>query len=171
MEIPNNPIGSTPKKPIQRQWPFWAAVAFIAIAAIIGSQTQKGSSNVSFNGTTTPYNTDRPAYTGIAYPTEKPTPVPTSAEDAAAAKYKAWVDAQFSFWDGHHTALVDLLKEHLNDPKSFEHVKTTYTDNGDSLTIFMTYRAKNAFGGLVLQNVTATADYATNTIKIISSND
>lgn len=95
-------------------------------------------------------------------------------EDAKIAKqnaYKTWVEGQFSAWDGSHRALVDLIKENLNDKKSFEHEKTTYIDKGDYLIIKMVYRAKNAFGGVILQNVTAKSDYKTNTLSIISVND
>lgn len=89
----------------------------------------------------------------------------------AKAKYDEWVKNQFSLWDGSHTALVKLVKENLNDPKSFEHVETTYADQGDHILVKMVYRAKNAFGGLILQNVTAKSDYKTNMINIISQND
>lgn len=93
-----------------------------------------------------------------------------AAADAKAA-YQAWVKDQFSAWDGTNSYLVDLVKRNLNDPKSFEHVETTYADKGDYLLVKMTYRAKNAFGGLILQNVTAKSDYKTDTISIISQND
>ncbi|HBV85743.1 MAG TPA: hypothetical protein DEF42_03590 [Desulfosporosinus sp.] len=89
----------------------------------------------------------------------------------AQADYKAWVDGQFSAWDGSNRHLVSLLKDNLNDPKSFDHVETVYWDKGDHLIIKMTYRAKNGFGGLVLQNVTGKSDYKTQTISIISQND
>ena len=95
----------------------------------------------------------------------------TAKRLADIADYKLWVDSQFSPWDGSHMDLVKLIKEHLNDPKSFEHVKTTYIDKGYGLEIHMTYRAKNAYGGLILQNVTAIADKAKNEIRTISSND
>jgi len=85
--------------------------------------------------------------------------------------YRAWVDAQFSLWDGSHKGLVDLVKQNLNDKKSFEHDKTTYIDKGTYLIVKMTYRAKNGFGALILQNVTAKADYKTNQIIITSQND
>lgn len=94
-----------------------------------------------------------------------------AATEKAAADYKAWIDNQFSAWDGSHTALVKLVKENLNDPKSFDHENTVYSDNGNYLTVKMTYRANNAFGALILQNITAKADYETNTISIISQND
>ena len=67
--------------------------------------------------------------------------------------------------------LVKLVKENLNDPKSFKHVETVYRDNGSYLTVKMTYRAKNAFEGLVFQNVTAESDYETQYISIVSQND
>ena len=93
------------------------------------------------------------------------------AQIAKKAAYQAWIDAQFSPWDGKHTYLVDLVKENLNDDKSFKHVETTYVDKGTYLIIKMTYRAANAFGGIILQNVTAKADYKTNQITITSQND
>jgi len=89
----------------------------------------------------------------------------------AQKKYQAWIKEQFSAWDGSHRPLVDLVKKSLNDPKSFDHEETTCRDMKDHLIIKMTYRAKNAFGGLILQNVTAKADYKTNTITITSQND
>lgn len=105
--------------------------------------------------------------------------------DAAAAKkaddaklaalvketYKLWVDNQFSAWNGENIYLVEMIKNNLNDAKSFEHVKTGYTDKGDYLIIKMTYRAKNGFGALILQNITAKADFNTNKITVISQND
>lgn len=97
-----------------------------------------------------------------------------AAKNAATAKkvkYQAWIDGQFSAWDGSHTYLVDLVKENLNDDTSFKQVKTTYVDKGTYLIVYMTYRAKNGFGALILQNVTAKADYKTNSIKIISQNN
>jgi len=90
---------------------------------------------------------------------------------AEKAKYKAWVDGQFSPWDGSHTGLVDLIKPNLNDDKSFKHVETTYVDKGTYLIVYMTYRPTNGFGAVILQNVTAKADYKTNTISVTSQND
>lgn len=94
-----------------------------------------------------------------------------AAAEKAAADYKEWINNQFSAWDGSHIYLVKLVKENLNDPSSFKHVKTVYWDKGNYLIVKMTYRAKNAFGALILQNVTAKSDYKTDTITIISQND
>ena len=93
------------------------------------------------------------------------------AEAKEAEDYQNWIDSQFSAWDGSNTYLVKLIKENLNDPKSFEHVETVYSDEGTYILVKMTYRANNAFGGLVLQNVTAKADYETQYISVVSQND
>ena len=90
---------------------------------------------------------------------------------SAQKQYQAWIKSQFSVWDGANTYLVDLVKKNLNDPKSFDHEETTYKDMGDHLVVKMTYRAKNAFGALILQNVTAKTDYKTNEIIITSQNN
>jgi flagellar biosynthesis GTPase FlhF len=86
----------------------------------------------------------------------------------ATAKQEAfnkWVDGQFSPWDGSCNALVSLVKEHMNDPSSFKHAKTTYkVDNLKGFTVYMDFRGTNAFGGVVLNSVTAYADYEKQTI-------
>ena len=93
------------------------------------------------------------------------------AEAKKAEDYQNWINSQFSAWDGSNTYLVKLIKENLNDPKSFEHVETVYSDEGTYILVKMTYRANNAFGGLVLQNVTAKVDYETQYISVVSQND
>lgn len=100
--------------------------------------------------------------------TLKVTPKPTiSPEEQAKLDYQKWIEKQFSAWDGSHMGLVKLVKENMNDPKSFEHVETKFSDNGSGLTILMKFRGNNAFGGKVLNTVKGAADYKTNTIKII----
>lgn len=94
-----------------------------------------------------------------------------AAEAKEAEDYQNWINSQFSVWDGSNRYLVDLIKENLNDPKSFEHVETVYSDEGTYILVKMTYRANNAFGGLILQNVTAKVDYETQYISVISQND
>ena len=95
----------------------------------------------------------------------------SDAKIAANTAYQSWITNQFSVWDGSNTVLVNLVKQNLNDDTSFKHVSTTYVNHGSYLIVFMVYRAKNAFGAEILQNVTARSDYATNTITIISQNN
>ncbi len=67
------------------------------------------------------------------------------------------VKAQFSAWDGSHIALTKLIKARLNDPSSYEHDKTAHVLKDGQMFIMARFRATNAFGALVLQNVTAQA--------------
>jgi len=81
------------------------------------------------------------------------TPEPTPDRNHAEA-----VTAQFSSWDGTHRNLVKYVKEHMNDPKSFEHVETKYVDKGELLIIQMQFRGKNKFNATVLNTIYAEAD-------------
>lgn len=66
--------------------------------------------------------------------------------------------ADFTKWDNHHYNLVKYVKSVMNDPNSFEHVETGCWRKGtDSVVIKMTYRGKNGFGGVINQDVRATA--------------
>ena len=40
------------------------------------------------------------------------------------------LQAQFSGWDGSHRAVEQAIKARMNNPKSYEHVGTTYVDHG-----------------------------------------
>lgn len=74
----------------------------------------------------------------------------------------------FSVWDGSHRGLTAIIKKSMNDPKSYEHVKTTYNDNGDHLIVRTTFRGKNAFGGVVLNSITAKTDLDGRVIEVIA---
>ncbi|MFZ5988083.1 MAG: hypothetical protein ACOYWZ_13295 [Bacillota bacterium] len=77
------------------------------------------------------------------------------------------IEKQFNPWDGSHLALTQYIKDSMNDPKSYEHIKTTYSDMGDHLVIMTEFRGKNAFGGVVRNYVKAKVDLEGNIIKII----
>ena len=74
------------------------------------------------------------------------------------------VEEQFSAWDGSHLELVRFVKDSMNDPKSFEHIETKYRDDDETILIQMRFRGANAFGGLVVNTVVATADPTTGAI-------
>ena len=65
------------------------------------------------------------------------------------------IEKQFSAWDGSHLELTRAIKESMNDPKSYEHVETRYSDMGDYVVVSTTFRGKNAFGGTVVNIVNA----------------
>lgn len=60
-----------------------------------------------------------------------------------------------SSWDGSNRELVRIVKESMNDPDSFEHVETLYKLYKDYAVVIMKFRGNNAFGGKVLNSVTA----------------
>lgn len=78
------------------------------------------------------------------------------------------IEDGFSAWDGSHRGLTALIKKGMNDPKSYEHVETTYGDKGDSLVVKTTFRGKNAFGGVVANWVIAKTDLDGNVIEVIA---
>lgn len=103
-------------------------------------------------------------------------------EEIYEEEYEEWLNGQFSAWDGAHHDLVKLVKNNMNDAKSFEHVETRYlriqtqkhidtVGNGaeiDDVYLYMKFRGANAFGGKVLTEVEALVDKGAGTIKIIS---
>jgi len=58
-----------------------------------------------------------------------------------------------SSWDGVSYCIKDYLKDNLHDPKSLK-IKDAYqvTPAGEDYIQRVTYRAKNAFGALVLED-------------------
>jgi hypothetical protein len=61
-----------------------------------------------------------------------------------------------------------MIKATMNDPKSYEHVETKITVIGDYYMATTSFRGKNAFGGVVLNHVTAKIDSKGNVIDIVS---
>jgi uncharacterized membrane protein YqiK len=90
-----------------------------------------------------------------------------AATAKAHKKYKEWIDGLFSPWDGSIRELNNLIKENMNDPDSFKHVETRYSDLGfeKGIRFIVKFRGKNAFGGVVTNEFTGTIDYKTKMIK------
>lgn len=88
-------------------------------------------------------------------------------KEAEAVERKKLIETQFSAWDGSHRNLTKAIKESMNDPDSYEHVETTYTDNGDHLIVLTKFRGKNGFGGTVLNAVKAKVSIEGDVLKIL----
>jgi len=86
-----------------------------------------------------------------------------------AAERKKKIEHQFSAWDGSHRGLERIIKKTMNDPDSYDHVKTVYWDMGKHLVVKTTFRGKNAFGGVVVNWVKAKSDMDGNIIEIMES--
>lgn len=95
-----------------------------------------------------------------------PAQIAKEKEQKEKEAYQQWINNQFSPWDGSHINLVKMVKEKMNNPKSFEHVETTYENKGykKGITVLMTYRGTNAFGAVVTNQVIADIDYKKNWI-------
>ncbi len=78
------------------------------------------------------------------------------------------IEIGFSLWDGSHKKLTELIKQSMNDAKSYEHVKTVYWDKGDHLIVKTDFRGANVFGGIVLDSVTAKTSIDGEILEIIS---
>lgn len=111
----------------------------------------------------------RPAYIAEAQALRK-----KEQEEAARKKLegetkarKEMIEKQFSAWDGSHIKLESLIKDSMNDPKSYEHVETKYWDMKDHLIVNTTFRGKNAFGGVVKNAVKAKVSLDGENIEIL----
>ena len=69
---------------------------------------------------------------------------------------------------GSHLQLTKIIKEAMNDPESYEHVKTTYRDNKDHRIVKTIFRGEDAFGGMINNSVTAKVGLDGEVIEIIS---
>lgn len=65
------------------------------------------------------------------------------------------IESQFSSWNGSHRNLERLIKSSMNDPDSYDHVETTYVNNGNHLRVVTRFRGRNAFGGVITEVVEA----------------
>ena len=105
-------------------------------------------------------------------------------------EWQNWYNDQFSWWDGAPTALEDLVKDALNDEKSYEYidVQTSYfisqeqcdqvnpileemgssvrLEVGDILYV-MTFSAKNTFNATIKNTAYGVAKYSTDTTYLI----
>ena len=98
----------------------------------------------------------------------------SAAQEKMTAKEtrQKWIENQFNWWDGRHEALSELIKDNLNDSKSFKHVDASFIDVYDEdrqktvndllkdagfkervevgdLLILETFTAKNAFNATI----------------------
>jgi len=101
--------------------------------------------------------------------------IKTKTEKTAEQLEIEVIEKQFSPWDGSHRNLYHYLKENAKDPDSLEHIETRYKKNLDkngkfnnTISVTTKYRAKNSFGGYVVEQISADCDIDGNIIKIHS---
>jgi hypothetical protein len=97
-------------------------VLIIVFFVVIGTSTD--------SDTTTAKEEAEPQ--AIEEPELEPEPEPvkelTEEEKAAIAaqERREMIEKQFSAWNGSHLGLTRFIKDHMNDPKSYDHVETVY---------------------------------------------
>ncbi|WP_237228866.1 tetratricopeptide repeat protein [Rubinisphaera sp. JC750] len=136
--------------------------AFLVLVGLFSSGGNSGrsanytASNNTATNDTTPPQTPAPA---ASQPPQR------SEAEIAAERRAEKIDYQFSAWDGSHRAFVKMVKSVMNDPDSFEHVKTTYRVLNDYLIVEMVYRGKNAFNATVTETATQAFDLNGNPVS------
>lgn len=96
-----------------------------------------------------------------------PKPPEPSPEEKLFSEFKL----QFSRWDGSHKKTVEYIKERMHNPKSFEHVETTYLDLSKLgyRIIEMKYRGTNAFSAIVTNATRVKVDLDGNIISVLQT--
>jgi hypothetical protein len=87
-------------------------------------------------------------------------------ELSSEQKYNNWVISQFER-DGSNMQLINYVKNNLNNPKSFKHVKTIYGKVDNDFRVKMTYRATNSFNAIITKTILVGINYDTNEMEII----
>jgi len=88
-----------------------------------------------------------------------------SSDPGKARKEK--IEKMFNPWNGEHTKLKEMIKANMNDPESYEHIETTFSDLDTVIIVNQKYSGKNAFGGRVQGVVEASVDLSGNVISIL----
>lgn len=115
---------------------------------------------------------------------------PPPISSSTNSDYANWVGEQFSWWDGSHIELTKLIKNRLNDEKSYKHIKTEYyemtsqdlvdafnkalAESGYSdrlelndLLIMTEFSAKNAYNATIKATAIGISSYKTNRVKLV----
>lgn len=79
---------------------------------------------------------------------------------------EAMLARQFDKRSGAHLKLQAEIKRTMMNPASYQHVETTNRDTGAGLSVWTTFRGKNAAGKTVENSVAATVDDSGNVLTI-----
>ncbi|WP_338814057.1 hypothetical protein V9L05_01285 [Bernardetia sp. Wsw4-3y2] len=93
----------------------------------------------------------------------------TTQEDITKAANKEIFKDQFSPYDGSHINFEYDLKGLLKDSDSYEHIETKiveFSEDMQFMTIITKYKARNSFGGMVVEYKKAKIDLDGNTVEV-----
>lgn len=87
-------------------------------------------------------------------------------ENEKIARRQHLINRQFAGFSGANRYVEDYIKEHMNDPSSYKHIKTTYKDKGSYILVYTEFRGTNAFGVKIIQSATAKVDIDGNVLSL-----
>ncbi|UOD27453.1 hypothetical protein INH39_18180 [Massilia violaceinigra] len=79
---------------------------------------------------------------------------------------EAMLARQFDKRSGAHRKLQAEIKRTMMNPASYQHVETTNLDTGSGMSVWTTFRGKNAAGKMVENSLSATVDDSGNVLTI-----
>lgn len=83
------------------------------------------------------------------------------AEEKAKAERNKMIKSQFMPRSGEHINLAKVIKQSMKNPKSYEHVATSYEEFDTYLIVKTVYRGTNSFGGVVSESIKAKVEIST----------
>ena len=92
-----------------------------------------------------------------------------ATQKAREERDNAAYDRCFNPWNGSHRQLVELVKENIDTPRSFKHVKTTAYLGDFPRPVIMQFDAQNVFGATIRVTVKAASnvDCSVSTLEVI----
>ncbi|MFR4569613.1 MAG: hypothetical protein ACLT5H_05810 [Collinsella stercoris] len=160
------------------------------------SDIENGSSSVGTDKLTAGEHTPYLYVSNTLIADERDTAAEQAATEAEASarneqeEYDDWVSSKFSFWTGSNRTFVNLVKDRLNDKRSFEHEETSYiacnsdenlnlvnstlsaaglsTANRNDVYIVMDFTAKNEFNARVKQQAHGIIRYPSGDVELLA---
>ena len=161
------------------------------------SDIENGSSSVGTDKLTAGEHTPYLYVSNTLIADERDTAAEQAATEAEASarneqeEYDDWVSSKFSFRTGSNRTFVNLVKDRLNDKRSFEHEETSYiacnsdenlnlvnstlsaaglsTANRNDVYIVMDFTAKNGFNARVKQQAHGIIRYPREMLSYLQS--
>ncbi len=90
---------------------------------------------------------------------------PYSQEEEDKRK-KEMISECISDWEGSGIELTTYIKENMNDPDSYQHIKSSHYYKNGKLYVTTEFRGKNAFGGVVKEILSVAVDFNCNVVEV-----
>ncbi len=71
---------------------------------------------------------------------------PNQIREKQQSQKEMIINKAFNGWNGEHKALTQAIKDSMHAPETYNHIKTFYRDDNDTLLVTMEYSGTNAMG-------------------------